>query len=74
MDDENLANVRALANGAQSTRAHVAPLLEYAPPVVKNNVREVPDPYFGGGFDIVYRLVHAGCSGLLEHIRREHML
>ena len=74
MDNENLANVRALEHEAQSTRAHVAPLLEYASAVVGINVREVPDPYFGGGFDIVYRLVHAGCSGLLEHIRHEHKL
>jgi protein-tyrosine phosphatase len=74
MDDENLANVRALANEAQSTRARITPLLDYAPDTVKNNTREVPDPYFGGGFDIVYRLVHAGCSGLLDHIRCERKL
>lgn len=30
----------------------------------------VPDPYYGGedGFDQVYRMVHAGCAGLLERL------
>jgi protein-tyrosine phosphatase len=74
MDDENLANVRELMSEAGNGNAQLAPLLDYAPAAQKNKVRQVPDPYFGGGFDIVYRLIHAGCSGLLEHIRRTHRL
>jgi protein-tyrosine phosphatase len=31
----------------------------------------VPDPYYTGGFDRVYELVSAGCSGLLRHIREK---
>jgi len=36
----------------------------------------VPDPYYGadGGFDEVIDLCLEACSGLLEHIRREHRL
>ena len=30
---------------------------------------DVPDPYFTGGFDHVYRLIESGCRGLLETIR-----
>jgi protein-tyrosine phosphatase len=71
MDDENLRNVQRLAKGTKA-HAQVFPLLHFASDV--NNIREVPDPYLVGGFDIVYRLVNAGCSGLLEHIRREHQL
>ena len=37
---------------------------------------EVPDPYYGGdqGFARVFDICHAGCSGLLEHIRQRHKL
>lgn len=31
--------------------------------------REVPDPYYTGNFEYVYRLVEDGCQGLLAHIR-----
>ncbi|MBV9866558.1 MAG: low molecular weight phosphotyrosine protein phosphatase [Abitibacteriaceae bacterium] len=67
MDDENLRNVRRLGKG----RAKVAPLLDYAPHA---EIREVPDPYFDGGFDVVYHLVHEGAVGLLAAIRQEHGL
>ena len=37
---------------------------------------DVPDPYYGGdgGFARVYDICHAGCAGLLAHIRKEHKL
>jgi protein-tyrosine-phosphatase len=31
----------------------------------------VPDPYYSGRFEEVYRLVRQGADGLLAHIRRE---
>jgi len=30
--------------------------------------RDVPDPYYEGGFEGVYDLVYRGCEGLLDHI------
>lgn len=36
--------------------------------------RDVPDPYYSGNFDHVFRLVEAGSRGLLDHIREEHGL
>lgn len=33
--------------------------------------RDVPDPYYTGNFDYVYRLVEDGARGLLAHIRQE---
>ncbi len=72
MDDENERNVRQLAQGPTQHRAEVKPLLSYAPegsPVHQNWIREVPDPYFEGGFDTVFDLVSEGCRGLLAHIR-----
>ncbi len=41
-------------------------LLDFA---TQTNVREVPDPYYTGNFEYVYRLVEDGCRGLLAHIR-----
>ena len=64
MDDENLHNVRRLGEG----RAQIAPLLSFAP---QTGMREVPDPYFEGGFDVVYGLVCEGCRGLLEEIKKQ---
>jgi protein-tyrosine phosphatase len=52
-------------------RAHVARFLDYAP---HTGVREVPDPYYSGGFEGVYRLVDAAADGLLAAIHKEHAL
>ncbi|HMQ31996.1 MAG TPA: low molecular weight protein-tyrosine-phosphatase [Chloroflexaceae bacterium] len=62
MDRENLADMAAFHREAAS-RARL--LLDYAPGL---HTREVPDPYYSGGFEQVYRLVEAGCRGLLAHI------
>lgn len=63
MDEDNLADMRGLLRGAQG---RVQLLLAYAPDC---GAREVPDPYYSGGFEYVYSLVDAGCRGLLAHIR-----
>jgi protein-tyrosine phosphatase len=67
MDDQNLADVRALG----PARAVVRPFLDYAP---DGPHREVPDPYYTGGFDEVYALVDEAADGLLRAIREEHGL
>jgi len=73
MDDKNLSGVRELQNATH--RAHIKPLLEFASPDSQAYAtREVPDPYFDGGFDPVFELVSEGCAGLLQAIRREHSL
>jgi protein-tyrosine phosphatase len=65
MDNDNLRNVKSLGGG----RAYVAPLLSYAPHL---DTREVPDPFYTGGFEGVYKLVRESCACLLAEIRREH--
>jgi protein-tyrosine phosphatase len=72
MDDENERAVNRLRNLAPGHRGVIKPLLSFAPagsPVHANFIREVPDPYFDGGFDTVFDLVSEGCRGLLAHIR-----
>ena len=65
MDEMNLANVQALG----PARGKIVPLLEFAP---HTGVIEVPDPYYDGVFEGVYRLIDAGCDGLLAAIRAEY--
>ena len=64
MDNANLRDVQALGSG----RAVVRPFLDYAP---DSDFREVPDPYYTGGFEGVYALVDAAAEGLLKEIREE---
>jgi protein-tyrosine phosphatase len=73
MDEQNLSGVRELQSARH--RAQVKPLLEFAlEGSPARLVREVPDPYYDGGFDHVFDLVSEGCAGLLETIRQEHTL
>lgn len=67
MDDQNYQDVQLMGAGT----ARVERLLQYAP---QTGVREVPDPYYVGGFEGVYRLIDAAVEGLLRSIRRDHNL
>jgi protein-tyrosine phosphatase len=72
MDRQNDENLRKLAPNAEA-RAKVR-LLRSFDPAVKNGDDEVPDPYFGGpeGFDQVFDICLAACTGLLAHLRKTH--
>ena len=69
MDRENLRALRRLArNDEQRARIHL--LREFDPASAGAEDLDVPDPYYGAGdgFEEVYDLVHAACTGLLERI------
>ncbi|RRR69734.1 MAG: low molecular weight phosphotyrosine protein phosphatase [Candidatus Viridilinea halotolerans] len=68
MDQENLADLRHFGtDGARQAQL----LLDFDP---QAETREVPDPYYTGGFEHVFRLVDAGTQALLAQIReREQM-
>jgi protein-tyrosine phosphatase len=70
MDSENMRALRRLA-GDEAERAKVRMLREFDPASAQAGDMDVPDPYYGGegGFEEVYDLVHAACSGLLERIK-----
>ena len=55
-------------NDGSGRRPRVFRLLDLVPDAP---TRDVPDPYYEGNFDEVYRLVRAGCEALLERIREE---
>ena len=70
MDRDNLADLNLM--GRRSTlNGRLYRLLEFAQ---NSPTLDVPDPYYSGDFEQVYRLVEAGCRGLLAHIRQEHHL
>lgn len=73
MDNDNLRNVQRLHKLAKGT-AKVAPLLNFSDVAKQTGISEVPDPYFGGGFENVYSMVKDGAAGLLKTIRHEHKL
>jgi protein-tyrosine phosphatase len=68
MDDDHYAEIHSMAHNL-NVNAKIALLLDYAPQMGE---REVPDPYYSGGFEHVYELVTAGCRGLLADIRKQH--
>lgn len=79
MDRQNRANLLKLApDEAARTKVHL--LRHFDPSIAAGDVDdlegddEVPDPYYGGpdGFDHVFDICLAACTGLLAHLRRTH--
>jgi protein-tyrosine phosphatase len=66
MDSQNIDNIGKV--GKIKDHVKVNKLLDY---VADNKGRDVPDPYYTGNFDEVYELVQAGCTSLLEEIKKE---
>lgn len=73
MDRENQDELYALAPDTDA-RERIA-MLRYFDPGADPGA-EVPDPYYGGegGFDTVLDLCEAACRGLLDHVRKRHVL
>ncbi|MBS0377624.1 MAG: low molecular weight phosphotyrosine protein phosphatase [Proteobacteria bacterium] len=67
MDEDNLRTLRRRAPA--TGRAHLQLYMEFAPEL---EVREVPDPYYGGpnGFEEVLDLVEHAARGLIRHLRQ----
>ena len=63
MDVSNRNNLRSLAARNGVGDDNIVLLLDYAQ---GDAPREVPDPYYVGGFDVVFDYVKDGCEGLLE--------
>ena len=68
MDTQNLHDVRVMQKMARQGQATVRPFLDFAP---ESGVREVPDPYFDGGFAGVYALIDAAADGLLKVLQEK---
>ena len=64
MDGANRSNLLRIGADPGKTKL----LLSFIPPGYN---RDVPDPYYDGGFDRVYDLVEQGCSFLLDFLESE---
>jgi protein-tyrosine phosphatase len=69
MDRNNVSDLRVVGEGAIDGRLHL--LLSFAE---DEPGAEISDPYYNGNFEEIYRLIEAGCRGLLAHIRYEHRI
>ena len=67
MDRANASDMRHMARGAELD-GRLLLLLDFAE---NTRLQDVPDPYYTGNFEEVFRLVESGCQGLLAHIRAE---
>ncbi len=63
MDDENRRDIEALRPAGNETPVRM--FLSFGP----SGRRDVPDPYFEGGFDSVVHLIEHAALGLLAHLR-----
>jgi len=70
MDQSNRSDLQSMARN-QARSGQIELLLDFAP---DTQAKDVPDPYYTGDFEGVYRLVKSGCEGLLAHIRQERSL
>lgn len=70
MDHANLSVLQSLCPATRQERLGL--FLAYAS---QHEEREVPDPYYGGaaGFDHVLDMVEDAATGLLAHIRKQHL-
>lgn len=70
MDDSNLSDLQSLCPDTYGGQLSL--FLDYAP---NAQVREVPDPYYGGdeGFETVLDLVEQAADGLLQDIQKRHL-
>jgi protein-tyrosine phosphatase len=73
MDRQNFATLRQMAPD-DGARDKVRLLRSFDPAAASDD--EVPDPYYGGpeGFDHVFDVCLAACTGLLAHLRQTHGL
>lgn len=70
MDEQNLADLKELADGLQQT-GKLFSLLTLLP---DHPLKNVPDPYYTGNFQEVYDLIEAASRKLLERIEAEYDL
>ena len=68
MDRSNHQNLMSICPMGEETRLRM--FLDFAPEVGR---KEVPDPYYEGGFDRVYDMIEQAAQGLLADIRAKHL-
>ena len=65
MDQENFSALRVIAPAQYKERLHLFLTFSQA----KKGPKEVPDPYYGGGFEAVYEMLYTACSEFIsQHV------
>lgn len=62
MDQSNLSDLREINPNPES---NIVLLRQYDP--IQDSL-DVPDPYYAGGFDKVYEIIHRSCETLLQSL------
>ena len=68
MDRSNHDNLMAICHLGREERLGM--FLDFAPELGR---RDVPDPYYDGGFNKVYDMIEQAAQGLLSDIRTKHL-
>jgi len=63
MDTDNIEILRSIR--PTNSQSQIKLLLDYLPDV---SIQSVPDPYFEGKFDEVFRMVYTACTSFLENL------
>lgn len=69
MDEENVRHLKELA--LEEHHSKIVRLLELLP---DSETLNVPDPYYTGNFEYVYKLINESCDHLLHYIRQREQL
>ena len=69
MDSQNWSDIESLVRYSGGSKGELVRLLDFADASITHGRKDVPDPYYDGGYETVYDLVRSGCEGLLAHIR-----
>jgi protein-tyrosine phosphatase len=68
MDQSNFLDLQQICPTGCESKLHQ--FLDFAPELKR---RDVPDPYYEGGFDKVYDIIETAAKGLLADIQKRHL-
>ncbi len=66
MDSANIRNMNRMLGGDSEGKIHK--LMDYV------GGGDVADPWYTGGFDIAYRDIYSGCTGLMKYLKDEKLI
>lgn len=69
MDENNMRNALRLVGRTRTEAAKLHKLLDFA-----DKHGDIADPWYTGDFDTAFSEIEKGCSGFLEHLKKEGMI
>lgn len=68
MDRKNLKDARQMLGNPSLSEGKLVTFMDFLP---EEEIRDVPDPYYTGNFEEVFRLVEAGCERIIQSITKQ---